>query len=486
MKTKHTQAFLAAAFVGALALATTGVRAVDNQAQPAPGLSATEANEIAVEAYVYFYPLVTMDISRKVMCNLPPGVKPGVGPANMFSHMQAYPTADMREVVRPNFDTLYSSAWLDLTKEPLILSAPDTAGRYYLLPLIDMWTDVFAVPGKRTSGTQAGHWAIVPPGWIGKLPAGVERIDAPTAYVWIIGRTQTNGKKDYEAVHKVQAGYTITPLSRWGKEPASIKFVADPGVDMKTDPLTQVNTMPAAKYFARAAELMKDNPPHASDWSQVARIKRIGIEPGKAFDMEKASPEVKAALERAPAEGLKLMKAKVPTLARIANGWSMNTETMGVYGNYYLKRAIVALVGLGANQVEDAIYPLNVGDADGKPMVGGNKYVIHFSREELPPVGAFWSITMYDAEGFQVANALNRFAIGDRDELKYNADGSLDIYIQAETPGAEKESNWLPSPAKGNLGITMRLYAPKTEALDGRWNPPVVKRIASTPAAEAK
>jgi hypothetical protein len=366
---------------------------------------------------------------------------------------------------------------VDLTSEPMIVSAPDTGGRYYLLPMLDMWTDVFAVPGKRTSGTQAGNWAVVPPGWTGSLPEGVERIDSPTPQLWIIGRTQTNGPEDYDAVHKVQDAYTLTPLSRWGKGAEPVKYVPDPTVEMKVDPLTQVNTMPAAKYFARAAELMKANPPHKSDWSQIARLKRLGIVPGESFDLDKASPVVKAALEKAPEEGLKHIKSKISTLARVANGWEMNTDTMGVYGNYYLKRAIVAMVGLGANQVDDAIYPMNIGDADGKPMVGEGKYVIHFTKEELPPAGAFWSITMYDAEGFQVANKLNRFAIGDRDKLKFNADGSLDILIQTDSPGADKESNWLPSPPKGALGVTMRLYAPKVQALDGRWNPPAVKRV---------
>ena len=155
----------------------------------------------------------------------------------------------------------------------------------------------------------------------------------------------------------------------------------------------------------------------------------------------------------------------------------MNIDTMGVYGNYYLKRALVAEVGLGANQPDDAIYPLNVGDTDGKPLDGSSNYILHFSKDELPPVGAFWSATMYDHEGYQVANAINRFAIGDRDALKHNADGSLDIYIQHEKPAEDKVPNWLPSPAKGTLGVTMRLYAPKPAALDGRWAPPAIKRV---------
>ena len=171
------------------------------------------------------------------------------------------------------------------------------------------------------------------------------------------------------------------------------------------------------------------------------------------------------------------MKEKAPTLARVVNGWQMNTDTIGVYGNNYLKRAIIAMMALGANQPEDAIYPTNVTDADGKPLEGNNKYVMHFNKDELPPAEAFWSITMYDEEGFQAANQINRFAVGDRDDLKYNADGSLDVYIQNESPGGDKESNWLPSPAQGRLAITMRLYVPKIQVLDGRWNPPAIRKV---------
>ncbi len=440
-------------------------------------LTEEETHEIGVEAYIYFYSLVTMDVTRRLFTNVPPGVKAGFGPANTIQHLRTFPTADFREVVRPNFDTLYSAAWLDFTNGPVIVSAPDTQGRYYLLPMLDMWSDVFAVPGKRTSGTSAANYAVVPKGWNGQLPDGVERIESPTAYVWIIGRTQTNGPKDYEAVHKVQDGYKITPLSEWGKPAKPVAFKPDPTVDMKTPPLMQVNTMPAAKYFSYGAEIMKLNPPHITDWSMTARLKRLGLEAGKSFDFDKASPAVKAALERAAVDGLKEMNDKLPTVARVVNGWQMNTDTMGVYGNYYLKRAMVAMAGLGANQPDDAIYPFNMADADGKTMDGASKYVLHFSQAELPPVNAFWSVTMYDAEGFQVANQLDRYAIGDRDALKYNADGSLDLYIQHDSPGADKVSNWLPSPAKGTLGVTMRLYAPKSPAIDGRWEPPAIKRV---------
>ena len=441
--------------------------------QPAP---ADEAQAIAHEAYIYLYPLITMDITRKQLTNLDPKVNPMGGPANAFTHIRTFPTAEMRTVVRPNFDTLYSSAWIDLTDGPVVVSTADTQGRYFMLPMLDMWTDVFAVPGKRTNGTGAASFALVPPGWNGTLPQDVERINAPTSLVWIIGRTQTNGAKDYDAVHKIQDGYRITLLQDWGKTPRMIRQKIDPSVDTRTEPLRQVNGMAPAEYFRYGAELMKQNPPHATDWSIIARMERIGLRPGESFDAGKVNAD---ALAQGAAAGLKHIEDKAPTIARVTNGWQMNTDTMGVYGNYYLKRAIVAMAGLGANQVEDAIYPLNVADADGKPVMAENKYVLHFNKDELPPVGAFWSLTMYDGEGFQIANPLNRFAIGDRDALKYSADGALDLYIQNESPGADKESNWLPAPKSGKLGLTLRLYAPKPQVADGRWNPPPVRQTES-------
>jgi hypothetical protein len=298
----------------------------------------------------------------------------------------------LKIVVRVNFDTLYSVAWLDLTKEPLVVSAPDTGGRYYLLPMLDMWTDVFASPGWRTTGTQAGDFLITPPGWNGAVPAGMTRISAPTPYVWVIGRTKTDGPPDYPAVHRIQAGYKVTMLSDWGKTPRPVEVKIDPTIDMKTAPKVQADAMPAGKYFAYAAELMKLHPPHLTDQPIIAQMKRIGIVPGQTFDIEKAPPAVKKGLEGAPGAAQKLMEWKFPTLARVANHWSMNTDTMGVYGNYYLKRAIVTQQGLGANLPEDAIYPLNLGDEAGRPLDGANKYTLHFDKASLPPVNAFWSV----------------------------------------------------------------------------------------------
>jgi len=444
-------------------------------ATPAKALSQDEANAIAEDAYIYLYSLITMDLTRLQFTNVDE-VKAFSGPMNVFVNVPAYPTAEMKTVVRPNFDTLYSSAWLDLTKEPMVVSVPDTDGRYYLLPMLDMWTDVFASPGWRTTGTAAQTFMITPPGWTGTVPEGVSQLKASTPYVWIIGRIKTDGPADYDAVHKIQDALKLRPLSQIDNEdwkPAPTKI--DPDVDMKTPPKEQVDTMSGAKFFTYAAELLKLHPPHFTDQPIIARMKRLGIERGKSFDFDGADPVVKKAIEQAPKAAQELMAWKLPKLAEVVDYWSMNTDTMGVYGNYYLKRSIITQQGLGANVPEDAVYPLNIGDKEGKPLDGNNNYKIHFEKDEIPPVNAFWSITLYDPKGFQVANSLNRFAVSNWMPFKYNDDGSLDLYFQHESPGKDKEANWLPAP-KGPFNLTMRLYAPKSPALTGKWNPPPVTK----------
>ena len=476
--------------IAALVLSLLFFSVLSPAARAQDAINEQEAHAIAVDAYIYFYSLLSMDVTRKQFTNVEPGKdkESFKGPMNTFVNAPEYPPANFKGVVRPNFDTLYSSAWLDMSKEPVVISVPDTDGRYYLLPMLDMWTDVFTSPGWRTTGTKAQTLLVTPPGWrpdLGdkfadefKLPKDTQRIEAPTPYVWIIGRTKTDGPPDYEAVHKIQAGYKVSLLSEFGKTPKPAEVKIDPNVDMKTPPKIQVDRMTAGPYFAYAAELLKRHPPHITDGPIIARMKRIGIEPGRSFDIGKLDPVLQKALESAPQDAQKLMAWKVPSLARVVNGWSMNTDTMGVYGNYYLKRAIVAQLGLGANLVEDAIYPLNIADQAGKPLDGANKYTITFEKGAAPPVNAFWSITLYDNEGFQVGNALNRFALSSWMPFKYNADGSLDLYFQNESPGTDKETNWLPAP-KGPFNLTMRLYAPKSDALTGKWNPQPVVRTES-------
>ncbi|MBK9143401.1 MAG: DUF1254 domain-containing protein [Candidatus Melainabacteria bacterium] len=435
-----------------------------------------EIKQIAAEAYIYAYPLVLMELTRLQGTNIEANAKPASGPMNEFHHFRTFPDANFKEVIRPNFDTLYSIAWLDVSKEPLVVSVPDTAGRYYLLPMYDMWTDCFAVPGKRTSGTGDGQFVVASPGWTGKLPEGAVRIDAPTPYIWVIGRTQTNGPKDYQNVHKVQDGFTVTPLSQLGKKYAAPPTMIDTTVDMKTPPMIQVARMSAKDFFEQAARLMKKHPPHMADGSILLRIRRIGLVPGEDFNFDKLDAESKKAFEEGIAFAVQTIKDLAPSIARVVNGWQMNLETMGAYGISYFKRAVVALLGLGANQVLDAVYPLNLTDADGEPLNADKKYTIHFAKESMPPVDAFWSVTLYDGDGFPVPNSINRFAIGDRDDLKYNQDGSLDLYVESESPGKDLESNWLPSGKSGPITLTMRLYAPRVDVLSGKWSPPPVKK----------
>ena len=420
------------------------------------------------EAALYLYPLVMMDVTRLQAINTPADAKPGHGPANQFHHMRAFPDAQFRTVVRPNFDTLYSSAWLDLTAGPVVVHAPDTGDRYYMLPMLDMWTDVFANPGKRTTGTEAQDFVVAPPDYHGALPEGLAVINAPTPYVWIIGRTQTNGSADYPAVREVQDGYRITPL---GQTPEQ---VIDARYDTTTEPLRVVNDMAALDFFAYAADLLALNPPHLTDFSVLARIAHLGIEAGQPFDATRFTAEQQADIEAGWAAALHDMMTSRPKLGTTVNGWSIST-TIGVYGNAYLPRATLAMVGLGANPAEDAIYPQLTADVDGDPITGEQDYVLHFDAGQLPPAAAFWSVTAYDAEGFPVANEINRFALGDRDPLTFNADGSLDIYLQHTNPGPDRESNWLPTPP-GPVAVSMRIYAPTRDVLDGRWHPPPVHK----------
>lgn len=440
-----------------------------------------ETYALAREAYLYAYPIVTMDMTMRQATNVPNATTTLLrAPINQFAHARTYPKADSRDIVRFNFDTLYSMAWLDVSKEPIVLSVPDTGGRYHLLQMLDMWTDVFSVVGTRTTGNKAGSFAIVAQDWSGSLPDGVEKIVAPTSMIWIIGRTQTNGPADYANVHKVQDGYKLTPLSQWGANytPAD-NAPTDPAVDGKTPPMRQVNAMDGVAMLMRLSELMGEYAPHGNDYPILFRLRRLGIEPGRAVDAEKLDGNTVAIINAAAKDALAELPIAMRKLGTLVNGWNIATENVGTYGTSYKQRAFIALGGLGANLPEDAIYPAAFIDATGTPLNGAKKYVLHFKSGMTPPADAFWSITMYDKDGYQVPNPIDRFAIGDRDELAFNPDGSLDIYVQAESPGPDKESNWLPAPPNAPFQPTMRIYSPRPSVADGTWAPPPFEPAAS-------
>ena len=446
---------------------------------PAPDQAKVqEAFDIGVEAYIYGYPLVTMEMTRRVMTNV---VKPGGNhaPMGQFHNSKTYPDASFRDVTAPNADTLYSTAWLDLAKEPYILSLPDEHGRYYMMPMLDGWTTVFQVPGTRTTGTKAQKYAITGPGWKGTLPQGVTEYQSPTNLVWILGRTYCTGKAaDYKAVHKIQSRYQLVPLSAYGKPYTPPPGQVDPSIDMKTPVREQVNGMEAAAYFKLLAELLKNNPPTEADAPMVAKLAKIGIVPGQDFDLSKVDPAVAKGLARVPKAGVEKIMANFKTMATVVNGWGIFLKT-GIYGTDYLDRALITAIGLGANRPQDAVYPTSEADADGKPYDGAHKYVMHFDKGQLPPVKGFWSLTMYNAEYFFVANPLNRYTLSSRNKFKYNKDGSVDLYIQSESPGKAKEANWLPAP-KDKFVLMLRLYwpvePPKASIIDGTWKPPAVKQ----------
>ncbi len=440
-------------------------------------LPSDQIGEVAANAYLYAYPLILMELTRRIATNVADTRQFSKAPMNQFANLPAFPDATFTDVVRPNLDTLYSLMWFDVSKEPLLISVPDSGGRYYLLPMLDMWTDVFQSTGKRTTGTGAQLLAIAEPRWQGPLPAGAMLVHSPTAIGWIIGRTQTNGKADYDAVHKFQNGLIATPLSRWGKSYLPPAGRINPDWDMKTPPVDQVDKLSPAAYFSLFTELIKLNPPHANDYPIIEQMRRMGIEPGKPFAFDKASPEVQGALTEAGPIASKRIRARFLKMGVASAGWRTNLTAIGTYGADYLSRAVVAYVGLGSNTIEDAVYPTAVTDADGKPFISDNRYMLHFNKDQVPPVRAFWSLTMYNERHLLATNPIDRYAIGDRDKLAFNPDGSLDLYIQRESPGQDKASNWLPTPASGPFTMNLRLYWPKAEVLDGSWAPPGVRLV---------
>lgn len=438
--------------------------------------------DIGVETYTYLYPLVLMDVTRRQLTNVTEvDLETNRGPANVFVNCPTFPDADFRAVVRPNFDTLYSSAWLDLVREPMVIKVPTSGTRYYLLPMLDMWTDVFACPGTRTTGNGAQSFVIVGPGWSGTIDKtlGLQRIDASTPYVWIIGRTQCNGPTDYESVHAFQNDLQIIPYDAYAAgTPPQPPVGSDSDTIGTEEPLVIVEKMSPDEFFAYGADLMKLNPAHFNDYPILARMARVGFVPGQAFNLSEAPVTVRDGFRRAAPDALARMTAKQFTLTPLTNGWVFPNELMGSYGASYLRRAIIGLVGLGANLPEDAIYPTAYVDSTNESLNSDRDYTLRFEHDKQPPVNAFWSVTLYDEQGFQVANAINRFSLGSRNQLVQGSDGSVTLYIQRNMDATDPRwPNWLPAPQSGPFNLTMRTYYPKQVTLDGDWKPPAVVQV---------
>ncbi|MBB4016416.1 hypothetical protein GGR16_001422 [Chelatococcus caeni] len=433
---------------------------------------------LATDAYIFGYPLVTMEMTRRVMTNVakPEGTR---APMGQLIKMREYPNASFRDVTAPNADTLYTTAFLDVGEEPWVLSVPDMKDRYFLLPMLDGWTNVFQVPGKRTTGTGAQTFAITGPGWSGRLPDGMKEYKSPTNIVWLLGRIYCTGTpEDYAAVHALQDEFKLVPLSAYDKAYTVPAGHVDASIDMKTAVREQVNRMSAVEFFSLLAELMKKNPPSAADAPALAKFAKIGLVAGQDFDASKLRADFAERIPQIAFDRI-MLQFKINKDVQDINGWGFTTKT-GLYGTDYLMRALVTAIGLGANRPQDAVYPTSLKEHDGESYDGAHKYVMHFDKGQTPPVEGFWSLTMYDEQYFFVDNPLNRYSISPRQDLKYNADGSLDLYLQKDSPGADKESNWLPAPA-GKFYLMLRMYWPdesNPSILDGTWTIPPVKRAS--------
>jgi len=464
-----------AAFLLCLGISTSSASAAADDART------LDVDSIAVEAYVYAYPLVTVELTRRRVTNVvvPEGTDAPVG---QFARLRTYPDASYREVTAPNADTLYIYSYFDVSKEPWVVSIPDLKGRYAVFSLFDGWTTVFGDPGKRTTGTGAQTIAITGPGWSGTLPPGVKEYKCATEVAFFDGKIYCTGTpEDYRQVHDLQSKITALPLSSYGKPYTPQPGKVDPTIDTKTLVRAQVNSMGGGAYFKLFAELLKSNPPYAEDAPMVAKLRTLGIVPGQDFDMGKVDPAVAQALAKAS-------KAALPRIVgwekegmaagdwRFENGWVITTRS-GPYGTDYIQRALVAMIGLYANLAQDSLYPISNGPGAGLQYSGANNYVMHFDQGGMPPVNGFWSVTMYNAQYFFVENPLNRYNVSSRSQFKANADGSVDVHIQHKSPGKDKESNWLPAPADRFI-LIMRMYWPKDtplSILDGSWKPPAIK-----------
>lgn len=480
----------------------------------------------AVDAYIYGYPLITLDMARKQQTNVQQADEQHA-PMGQMINMREYLPIDNHCCAAPNADTLYTMAWFDVYEEPWVLTVPEISDRYYIIPLLDGFSEVIKVVSSINDGSKAQTFAITGPGWSGKLPEGVIQVESKTAMVWLLGRIYSTGTADdYKVVNEIQDQFEVVPLSAYGKSYTPPPGIVDPNFDMKTAVRTQVNSMDVYEYFKYLAHLLKTNPPKPEDAAMVDKLVKIGLVPGQDFNPSKLSeldaittetiPDVahgkmgeksdvvkwshftqgvgvagdhdfdtnklglldQKLIKLAPKIGLlkmALLLKQQPT----TNGWLYFTKGVGNWAGEYDLRGMANLLGPGWNRPVDAVYPISMKDANGDAYDGAKyNYVLHFEKGALPPVEGFWSLTMYDKDLFFVPNPIDRYTLSQRDHFVSNKDGSIDMYIQTDSPGQDRESNWLPAP-RGEFKLVLRVYGPsKTppSILDGSWRPPPVQR----------
>jgi hypothetical protein len=465
---------------GAAGVATSGLQGgqADQGSVPAPSpvfdWQGEYAYSLAVQALIYGFPYVYGAQTRYKWVTQTPS-DPAVNPhpaVNRFWHAARVTDASWRDGGCPNNDTMYSLSWVDLSQEPVILSHPDMGDRYFTFQLAAMTSDNFDYVGRRTTGPNAGHFALIGPGWTGELPDGVNRIQpSPTPWILVGGRTLVDGAEDVPEVRALQQQYKLTPLSLWGteREVPEQREVFQP-IGLAQDPLGPWKTLNA---------MLAENPPPPEHAILLKQFATIGIGPG--LDVDAQPDNVKDNLGRALGAGMQLLKQQFlsGSWATLVNGWRYPPANEGRFGDELLNRAAdQSLAGIIANDPEEAVYLVNFTDDSGAKFSGDNRYELQFTGDNLPPVDAFWSLTMYAADYNLVANPANRYSIGDRTPgVAKDADGGMTLSIQAASPGTDKESNWLPCPADGTWFLILRMYQPRDEVVQATWRCPAVRNV---------
>lgn len=447
--------------VAATGLAACGGEESDSGVQPSG--TPAERREVATEAYIFGYPMILMDTVRRRSLRY--------ASTNRFLHTTDIPAVSQRTVVQIDLDTLYSVGWLDLREEPVLFEVPEIEDRYWVMQVLDSWSNTVFTPTSANPLGEPGStapftYAVIAPGWSGTLPPGVVELPVPTGDAWLYGRIEVRGPVDVPAVREIQDRLRLAPLSAWNTAAAGESDSITNNQDWSESAgLRAVEKMSARDFFERMCELMVDNPAAPDDDAALRRFATIGIRPG-------GSPEgVSTGELDAGADAAKRrIAAYVDPDSRQRNGWVLATN-VGRYGTNYLLRAATAYRGLGANVAEVAMYPIlfDEADEDGTPL----EFTLRFPPGEAPPVGAFWSLTAYGAEGYLVPNPAGIQTVGHPVPPASAPDGSLEFAVQAAEPGpAVPRSNWLPIPAEGQFLLVMRLYEPDQRVLDGRWDPP--------------
>lgn len=449
---------------------------------PVGVLADAQIRKAGVQAYIYGLPIVLMDRTSQVLTRTSDINSEG-RLMNQLMHAPELRDHRFKAVVRPNNDTLPSSAFLNLKQEPMVLSVPEVKNRYFSFAFLDAWTNSFTSRGTKSISGKKGvkypvHYFITGPEWKGEVPTGMEHISSPTNLVWLLGRTEVRDEEDLKNAIAYQKQYQLMPFSKFGTGFKPVFLARSTTYKaLGVTPKEQVEEMTADVFFSTLMRMMKDNPPPAADLEALSAMKAIGLDYEEGFDFSKLPAEVQKGLS----EALPLArKTLIEYRKRISSKaqWSPDPTKvpLGDYGTRYVVRAIVANVGFGALKNEEAVYQGARTDSNGEMLTGQKRYVIRFKKGMTPPVNAFWSISLYDKDGYYVDNEIKRYKVGSNNSLKYNDDGSLNIYIQHTRPEGEKARNWLPSP-KTVFNLNLRMYWPKAEILEGQWKAPAVSAL---------